>query len=181
MTRHLIFDTETTDLLKPSTADLKDQPHIIEIGLIEVHAVDGVATIFKEQSWLINPGFLVTAETTKITGITNDMLAGKPSFIDILPELEDAFIGVRGLVCHNLPFDLGMLVTELKRAGREHAFPYPPKQLCTVSAYGFLKGHNLKLTDLYKHVMGEELQQTHRALDDARTLAKIVIKEGVLS
>jgi DNA polymerase-3 subunit epsilon len=181
MTRHLIFDTETTDLLKPSTADLKSQPKIIEIGLIEVHAVDGHATIFDEVSWLIHPGETITAETTKITGLTNDDLAGKPSFVDILPELERKFLGIDGLVCHNLPFDLGMLVTELRRAGREHAFPYPPKQLCTVSAYTFLKGHNLKLTDLYKHVMGKELQQTHRALDDARALAEIVLKEGILS
>jgi hypothetical protein len=29
--------------------------------------------------------------------------------------------------------------------------------------------------------MGAELKQTHRALDDARALAEIVIKEGILS
>jgi len=181
MSRHLVFDTETTDLLKPSASDLKSQPKIIEIGLVELHAADGIATIYTEHSWLIHPGETITAETTKITGITADMLVGKPSFVDILPELEATFKGVDGLVCHNLPFDLGMLVTELRRCGREHAFPYPPKQLCTVSAYHFLKGHNLKLTDLYKHVMGVELAQTHRALDDARALAQIVIKEGILT
>lgn len=181
MTRHLIFDTETTDLIKPSAADLKSQPKIIEIGLIEIHADSGVATIFDETSWLINPGEKVTDEITKITSITNDMLVGKPSFIDILPELERKFLGVYGLVCHNLPFDIGVLIAELRRAGREHAFPYPPHQLCTVSAYSFIKGHNLKLVDLYKHVMGKELAQTHRALDDARALAEIVIKEGILS
>jgi DNA polymerase III epsilon subunit-like protein len=146
VTRHLIFDTETTDLLKPSTADLKGQPKIIEIGLIEVHAADGVATIFDEKSWLIYPGEQIGAETTKITGLTNQDLEGKPCFIDVLPDLERAFLGVEGLVCHNLPFDLGMLVTELKRCGREHQFPYPPRQLCTVSAYQFLKGHNLRPT-----------------------------------
>jgi DNA polymerase III epsilon subunit family exonuclease len=181
VTRHIVFDTETTGLLLPSTADLKSQPKIIEIGIVEVHAADGHATIFDERSWLIHPGEQISPEITKITGLTNDDLVGKPSFIEVLPELERAFLGVDGLVCHNLPFDLGMLVNELRRCGREHQFPYPPQHLCTVSAYNFIKGHNLKLTDLYKHVIGTELNQTHRALDDARALAQIVIKEGVLS
>lgn len=181
MTRHLIFDTETTGLLLPSSAELKGQPKIIEIGLVEIHAHDGHATVYDEVSWLLHPGEEITAEITKITGLTNDDLVGKPCFADVLPELERKFLGVEGLVCHNLPFDLGMLITELRRCGREHQFPYPPMQLCTVTAYAHLKGHNLKLPDLYKHALGRELQQTHRALDDARALAEIVIKEGILS
>lgn len=175
--RHLIFDTETTGLLLPRTADLKSQPKIIEVGIIEI----ANGKIKGEHTWLIYPGEQITEEITKITGLKNDDLVGKPIFADILPELEAVFLGADGLVCHNAPFDVGMLVTELRRLGREFQFPYPPRQLCTVSAYAFLKGHNLKLTDLYKHVMGKELKQTHRALDDARALAEIVIKEGVLS
>lgn len=172
--RSLVFDTETTGFLLPSTAELKDQPHIIEIGLI-------VAETRKEHSWLINPGQPLTDEITKITGLTDDDLRGKPSFIEVLPEVIEVFLGTNELIAHNLPFDLGMLLIELRRCGKETAFPFPPEQLCTVSAYGHLKGHNMKLIDFYKHVMGCELKQTHRALDDARALLDILIKEGIVS
>lgn len=178
---HLVFDTETTGLLKPSSAELKTQPKIIEIGVVVLvdHGADGIK-VKRDFSWLINPGEQIDDEVTKITGITNNDLIGKPSFIEVLPDLECVFLGATGLICHNLPFDLGMLVTELKRCGKEHSFPYPPRHLCTVSAYGHLKGHNLKLTDLYKHVMGKDLAQTHRALDDAHALAEIIVKEQAL-
>lgn len=179
MNRTLIFDTETTGLLLPSTAALADQPHIIEIGLIEVVKGSVEVAIEREWSWLINPGQPLTEEITKITGLKDSDLEGKPSFVEVLPELIEVFLGARGFIAHNLPFDLGMLLTELRRCGKESAFPFPPEQLCTVSAYAHLKGHNQKLPDLYKHFMGKELKQTHRALDDARALAEIVLKEGL--
>lgn len=186
MKRALVFDTETTGLLLPSTADLKDQPRIIEVGLILIVLEPKmdfndqfVPKIRSEKSWLINPGVPLTDEITKITGIKEDDLRGKPSFAEVLPEIIDVFIGAHQFIAHNMPFDLGMLVTELRRLGREHSFPFPPDQLCTVSAYAHLKGHNLKLPDLWKHIMGTEMKQTHRALEDARALAEIVIKEGL--
>lgn len=182
MKRHIAFDTETTGLLMPSAAELKTQPKIIELGLIVIEATDDGSSgaVTGEHVWLINPGEQITDEITKITGITNDVLIGKPRFEEVLPELERLFLGAYGLIAHNLPFDLGMLLTELRRCGREHSFPYPPRHLCTVSAYGHLKGHNLKLTDLYEKIIGKPLAQTHRALDDARALVEIVMKEGAL-
>lgn len=171
-TRTLVYDTETTGLLKPGIADLASQPKIIEFALVEL---DDDYNEVGAWAWLINPGESITPEITKITGLTDADLLGKPSFIQVLPEIEDVFLGAHRLMAHNLPFDMGMLTNELKRIGREHAFPYPPNQLCTVQlASELIYGRRARMVELYKDTMGVELAQTHRALDDVRALVEIV-------
>jgi DNA polymerase-3 subunit epsilon len=170
--RTLVYDNETTCLLKPEVAGLDQQPKIIEFAVIEI---DDDYNEVGEWSWLINPGELITPEITKITGITNDDLRGKPSFIQVLPEIEKVFKGVDRVMAHNLPFDWGMLTNELKRVGREYAFPYPPNQVCTVQlASDLIYGRRAKMTELYEKAVGKPLAQTHRALDDVRALVEIV-------
>ena len=92
-----------------------------------------------------------------------------------LPEIEEAFMGVHRLMAHNLPFDMGMLTNELRRLGRQYAFPYPPNQVCTVQlANEMIYGRRAKLTELYEKTMGKPLAQTHRALDDVRALVEVI-------
>lgn len=171
-TRTLVYDTETTGLLKPGIADLASQPKIIEFALVEL---DEDYNEVGEWSWLIHPGESITPEITKITGLTDADLIGKPSFIQVLPEIEEAFMGAHRLMAHNLPFDMGMLTNELKRIGREFAFPYPPNQLCTVQlASELIFGRRARMTELYEKTMGKPLAQTHRALDDVKALVEIV-------
>lgn len=172
----LVFDTETTGLTLPSSAPLDQQPQIIELAL----AVVKKNKITDRHTWLIDPGKPLTNEITKITGLKDADLAGRPTFAGILPELTKVCLGAWGIVAHNLPFDMDMLVNELRRCDKEYAFPYPPKQLCTVQAFYYLKGRRMKLTELYEHVLGKPLAQTHRAMDDVDALTEIVLKEGIL-
>jgi DNA polymerase III epsilon subunit family exonuclease len=167
-----IFDTETTGLLKPQVADLAQQPKIIEFAL---SIIDDDYNVLSEHEWLIHPGELITPEITKITGITDDKLRGKPSFIEVLPEIQRALRGVDRIIAHNLPFDMGMLVNELKRIGREYAFPYPPEQVCTVQlASDLIFGRRARMIELYEKTTGRKLDQKHRALDDVHALLEIV-------
>lgn len=168
----LVYDTETTGLLKPQVSDLSQQPKIIEFALVEI---DQSYERVGEHSWMIHPGEDITPEITKITGITNDDLRGKPSFLQVLPEIEQAFFGRHRVMAHNLPFDWGMLTNELKRLGREFAFPYPPIQQCTVQlASDLIFGRRAKMTELYEKTLGRPLAQTHRALDDVNALVEII-------
>jgi DNA polymerase III epsilon subunit family exonuclease len=172
--RDLIFDTETTGLLKPNVTDLKDQPKIIEFGLVVVE--DG--KIIGAHNWLINPGELITAEITKITGITNEMLEGKPEFRQVLGEIEEVFAGADRLICHNAPFDTGMLKNELERCGRT-GFPWPAETICTVQEYRHeFGGRYPKLTALYERKVGKPLEQTHRATDDCEALYDCLVADG---
>jgi len=170
--RTLVFDTETTGLLKPDVSDLSQQPSIIEFAVVEI---DQSYNRLSEYTTLIHPGCDITPEITKITGITNDMLKGKPKFIDVLSEIAEVFFAKHRVMAHNLPFDWGMLTNELKRVGREFAFPYPPRQECTVQlAADLIFGRRAKMTELYQRVLGKPLAQTHRALDDVNALVEII-------
>lgn len=166
-----LFDTETTGLLKPSIVPVEQQPRIIEFGLAIVENKE----IVKEYNWLINPEQEISAEITKITGIKNEDLTWQKTFIDLYQEIENTFIGVDVLICHNAHFDVSMLSNELKRIDKFENFPIPETIICTVLHYKALFGHRPKLQDIYKHFVGEKLEQTHRAIDDVKALHKALI------
>lgn len=169
----IIFDTETTGLLLPSTSPTEKQPRIIELGLVIVE--DGEMT--GERNWLINPECDITPEITKITGITNDDVKDKPLFRQLLPEIESAFEYTDYGFAHNAPFDVGMLTNELLLCARS-GFPWPLLTICTAQEYTHILGYRPRLINLYESVMGKKLEQTHRALDDAMAVFEILKKDG---
>lgn len=169
----IIFDTETTGLLLPSSAPLEKQPRIIELGAVLVSTETG---IIGELTQLINPEMEISAEITKITGITNEDLVGKPTFKEYLPTLRAFFDGADMLICHNAPFDSGMLRNDLKRVGCDD-FPWPAETICTAQEYTPVVGKRPRLLQLYEVIMGKPLAQTHRALDDAMAVYEILDKD----
>lgn len=169
----IIFDTETTGLPLPNAAPLEKQPKVIELGMVVLDK--GTE---HRLNWLINPGEQITEEITKITGITNDDLVGKPAFSEIVPEVLEWFAGSDVAIAHNAPFDTKLINFEFKRLGIE--FPWPESVVCTVQEYTHRFGKRPKLTQLYEDVMGETLAQTHRAIDDALALCDALDKDGFL-
>lgn len=170
----IVFDCETTGLPLHPSADLKKQPRIIEFGALLIDGATGEE--LKTFCQFINPEQPISPEITKITGITNSDVEGAHTFEEILPQLVDLFGGATAMCAHNLPFDKIMLINELKRVGC-NTFPWPKKNLCTISLYAPEYGRMPKLKELYADKMGKPLAQTHRALDDARALAEIVKAE----
>lgn len=108
--RQIVLDTETTGL-EPA-----DGHRIIEIGCVELQ--DRRMT-GENRQWFINPEREVDEGAMAIHGITNEFLAGKPRFADIVQEFLD-FVRGSELVIHNAPFDVGFLDAELERLG-DHA------------------------------------------------------------
>lgn len=174
--RAVIFDTETTGLPLPKTAPLEKQPRIIELGALVVDKNGPVASLTQ----LIDPGVEISAEITKITGITPDQLKGQPSFKDYLPKLIEFFKDTDILIAHNAPFDKRMLELDLERCECTD-FPWPQQTICTVQEFRAEFGKRPKLLELYEHVMGEPLMQTHRALDDVQALYSAIEKNGFLA
>lgn len=168
----IVFDTETTGLLKPKTAPLEQQPKIIELAFI---MVDNSGAILSEHEWLIHPGEEVTAEITKITGIKNEDLEGKPRFAEVVSEIAEAFKGADVLIAHNAPFDVGMLTNDLARLPEPFEFPWPKQTVCSVQEFYHELGRRMKLTELYKRKTGKDLAQTHRALDDVKALHEALV------
>lgn len=109
--REIAFDTETTGL-DPNGGD-----RIIELGAVEMinHVPTG-----KTFRRLIYPERSVSADTVRITGLTDADLKGKPVFSD--SDVVDAFMSFVGdstIVAHNASFDRSFLNMELQRCGRE--------------------------------------------------------------
>lgn len=171
--KFLIFDTETTGLRLPSAAPLEKQPRIIELGLVVVER----GAIVDEANWLINPEQQVSAEITKITGIRDEDLLGKPLFKDLLSDLRERFAACGATVCHNAPFDLGMMAAELELCGCVD-FPFPELAICTVQEYAHMFGKRPTLKELYAKFVGKPLEQTHRASDDAKALAEALLADN---
>lgn len=166
----IVFDTETTGLLLHPDAELAKQPKIIEWGGA---LLDEYGEVFDTYNTLINPGEEISAEITKITGITNDDVHDAPTFEQAWPNIQSFYARSVKMLSHNLPFDKGMVENELRRLGIVD-FKFPLVEICTVSLYRESWGRNPKLTELYEAVVGEKLAQTHRALDDVMALVKII-------
>ena len=161
----IFWDTETTGLIKNSALMLHMQPHIIEIGCVK-----DTGESFHS---LINPGIPLEAKITEITGLDDAKLKNAPPFRKVLPDLIDFFLGEDTMVAHNMPFDLGMLLFELRRENHEHRFPYPATHIDTVQiAKVHYAGKYMKLQALYKDLIGP-YEQKHRALDDAIDLQEV--------
>lgn len=183
----LVFDWETTGLTLHPDADARLQPRAIEFGGALIDCSNGA--VVDTRTMLIHPGKDIEPIITKITGITNDVLAHEGNFAERYPEVRKWFGRATGMLSHNLPFDKAILAGELMRLssdadGGVHSatsvpgsFPWPRVELCTVGLYKEHWGRNPKLIELYAHVMGHPLAQTHRAMDDVNALVEIVQKE----
>ena len=108
MLREIVFDTETTGL------DAAKGDRLVELGCIEI--VNRIPT-GREFHRYLNPDREVHPDAAAVHGLTNEFLADKPRFPEVVDEFL-AFIGDAPLVAHNGTFDLGFINAELARLGR---------------------------------------------------------------
>lgn len=166
--RVLIFDTETTGLVRPAAVPLEQQPRIIELGVLVIEN----AEIVEQHNWLFNPGIPLPAIITKITGIQDSDVKEKPRFEEEASAINYLFSTGALVVAHNAMFDVTMVNNEFARLGLKS--PLPLKIICTVEAYKHLFNKWPKLTELYQLILGKPLAQTHRAVDDCLALYEIL-------
>ena len=106
--RQIVLDTETTGL------DWRNGDRVIEIGCVELLNRNLTGSHYHVY---INPERAIDAEAVAVHGITEDFLADKPKFRDIVDDFE-AFVRDAELVIHNANFDVGFLNHELSLLGR---------------------------------------------------------------
>ena len=165
----VIYDTETTGLLKPNAVNTKEQPSIIEFyGCV----VDENFEMLREFETFIKPPLPVSDEITRITGISNAMIENAPVFADVYDDLCTLFEGSRGLVAHNASFDVSMIANELIRLDKLIHFPWPKHHICTVEKSNHIRGHRLSLTKLHEMATGKPLENAHRAKVDVHGLVR---------
>lgn len=97
ISNYCVIDTETTGL-----SSYYDE--IIEIGILKI--VDN--KIVDRYSQLIKPTYEIDSFVTYLTGITNEMVEGMPSIMDVKNEVLN-FIGNDVIIGHNTSFDIRFL------------------------------------------------------------------------
>ena len=156
---YAVVDLETTGS-HPS------HDNIIEIA-VYLHDGDNVTDQFCS---LLNPGHLIPPFISKLTGITNDMVADAPTFSDIAQQLSE-FIKGRIFVAHNVQFDHSFLKQSLLR----HGLYLEGEMLCTIKAgRALIPGlASYKLSSLCK-ALDIQLNNAHRAYADALATAHVL-------
>jgi len=169
MTHIVLFDTETTGLLKPDAVELDQQPQIIEFSAVKI---DENFNLIVEMNFFLDPGVPLPPEIPRITGIQQSDLKGAKTFEEMYPTIARFFTGVHRLVAHNLAFDRGMLYYELKRIERELQFPWPYDQICTVEASMGIEQRRINLSKLHTYATGKPHEGAHRAKADVYALVR---------
>lgn len=154
--RPLVFlDLEATGLNVGSD-------RIVEISLIKVHPTGNKDS----KTYRVNPTIPIPAETSKIHGIYDKDIAGRPTFAEIAVEI-NAFLGGCDLAGYNSnKFDIPMLIEEFTRV--DIHFDITTRKLIDVQNI-FHKMEQRTLAAAYQFYCNKSLINAHSA--EADTLA----------
>ena len=159
-----------------TTGATATRDRITEIGIVRV-AAGGVVD---EWSTLVDPECSIPEDIRILTGITNEMVRGKPTFAQLGREVHERLDG-HVFVAHNARFDYGFLKNEFRRCGAA----FSADVLCTVRLsrrlYPEAEGHSLDALvarhGLHDAFVPQEVAARtgrHSALGDARAIWRFV-------
>lgn len=157
----VVFDLETTGIGAASN-------EIIEIGAVKV--VNNVIT--DKFSTFVNPGRPVPYHIQELTSINDQMVSDAPPIDTALPDFLE-FCGDAVLVAHNASFDTGFIFQKAKDRGIHTDFTVIDTVSMSRALLPELKKYKL---DTVAKTLGVQLENHHRAVDDAGATAEIFIK-----
>ena len=152
-------DVETTG----ASADFGDR--VIEMGIVRIEG----GTIVAKYQQLLDPQRRVGAAITALTGISQPMVDGQPTFAAELPAMLELLRGA-AIVGHNVRFDLGFMLKEFRLARIEMVNAIgdvPVLDTVKIARRRFGRGGN-GLQRLARR-LGMEPPVAHRAMADVLT------------
>ncbi len=158
----IAFDLETTGL--SAAID-----RITEIGAVRI--VGG--ELKDEFCTFVNPEKHIPERVTELTGIDDAMVADAPCEEEALRAFYSFCGNSKFLVAHNAGFDTSFLKAANKRLGWEFTYEYADTVAMARSMYPDLKNHKLDTLGNYLKLAPFN---HHRACDDARELALILVR-----
>ncbi|MBK8549806.1 MAG: GIY-YIG nuclease family protein [Ignavibacteria bacterium] len=164
-TTFIVCDVETTGLSPAGN-------RITEIALIKVRNGE----IIDKYTSLINPQQHIPREITNLTGISNEDVINKPTFLQVSNEII-SFIGQSEsgniiFTGHNVGFDYKFLLHSFLRIDK----PFALKTLCTCKlARRLLKRLRSKSLINVAAYFAIKFKRYHRAYDDALATSKILL------
>ena len=172
--RQIIFDTETTGM-NFNGRDKSEGHRIIEIGCVELIDRRPTENYFHQY---INPEQTIDPDAVRVHGITNERVAGEPTFAAILKDLLAYFDGADELIAHNMPFDQSFLNREFKLAKAgfklEDRFPLTDTLQLAKNKVPIAK-YNLDALCKYYGIDNSN-RSLHGALLDSQLLAEVYLR-----
>lgn len=157
-----VFDLETT-------GGNHSKDGIIEIGLVVIKN----KKITEQKNYLINPRQKIPDFIQKLTSITDKDVENCPTIEEVIDEILE-IMGDKILVAHNTSFDVPFFNSVLLRLGKAEL---ENKSICTNLMTKFLIPNLLSsnLTYMAK-IFKIDHGKAHRALDDAKASAQLLLK-----
>ena len=157
---YVVVDVETT-------GGSGERHRVTELAAVKVRE----GRIVDRFQTLLNPQRPIPPGITRLTGISDQMVADAPLFADVAGDLE-GFMEDAIFVAHNVNFDYGFVSREFGRLGRRFRYP----KLCTCSSMRkFYPGlPSYSLGELCRQ-FGIALKQHHRAMCDAEAAAELLM------
>ncbi len=158
----IALDVETTGM------NYSNGDRVCEIGAVKF---DKKGNEVEKFDILINPDMPMPYEATRVNGITDEMLASCPKFMDVADSFL-AFVKDLPLLAYNAGFDMGFLNKELQLCGG----PLLDNQVIDVLeiARRMLPGlSSYKLASVAKYLGIEEDMDYHRAYADAFIMGRV--------
>lgn len=164
--REIVFDTETTGLENKFD-------RVIEIGGVELLNHFPTGRTFHVY---INPGDRkVHPDALAVHGITDAFLQDKPSFADIVSELQEFFDGAKW-VAHNANFDMGFINAEFERLGLPPISPDLVIDTLSLARRKHPMGPNSLDALCRRYGIDNSHRTKHGALLDSELLAEVYIE-----
>ncbi|HEX4792794.1 MAG TPA: exonuclease domain-containing protein [Humisphaera sp.] len=160
------LDVETTG----ASADFGHR--IIELGIVRIEG----GRVVGEYQQLIDPRRRISLGVTALTGISQAMVDGQPTFADQLPAARTLLNGA-AILGHNIRFDLSFLIREFRCAGVEIVEALnnaPVMDTVRIARRRFGRGGNALQPLADRLGLGPRV--AHRALADAQTTAGVFEK-----
>lgn len=158
---YAIVDIETTG----------GSPVSSRITEVAIFLFDG-GEIVDEFTSLINPECYIPPNITRLTGITNEMVASAPRFYEVARKIVEITKGAT-FVAHNVQFDYRFVQAEFKRLG----YDYKRDTLCTVKlSRKHIPGHVSYSLGSICQDLNIAISGRHRAAGDALATVKLFQK-----
>lgn len=160
---YTVFDTETTGL-NPTDDEI--------ISVSAVRIVNRRLLRQEVFDQLVDPRKRLSAKTTEITGISQEMVNGQPTIGQVLPQFH-RFTEGTVLIAHNAAFDMRML--QLKEAVTGIKFTNPVLDTLLLSAVTHPNNKDHSLETIAQR-LGVNIIGRHTSLGDAMVTGEIFLK-----
>ncbi|AYF54806.1 PolC-type DNA polymerase III [Clostridium botulinum C] len=156
----VVFDLETTGFSS-------EYDKIIEIGAVKIKN----GNIIDSFSTFVNPEIKIPYNITELTSITNDDVKNADTIDNVLPKFME-FCKDSVLVAHNANFDMSFIRKNCNDLSID--INYTVMDTVPLAKFLFPELKRYKLNTIAKH-LGVSLENHHRAVDDAKATADILL------